>query len=193
MGPTGAPGAAASELVDAFTEQALALRRGGVQALVVETMTAVDEAAIAVRCAAAAGLQVVASFTFGWGDDGCSTLAGVTPATATAEMLRAGAGALGANCGNSIAEFERVVALYREVWSGPLWIKPSAGLPRLVGGAFVYDLTPEAFAGSMRRIVAAGANIVGGCCGVTPDFIRALTGRVASAGGGPGGPAPRST
>ena len=99
---------------------------------------------------------------------------GVRPEQAAAELERAGANILGANCGAGIDIMIELIGLMRSATTLPLWCKPNAGLPELVHGKTVYRETPEMMASKLKDLVRAGAKIVGGCCGTTPSHIRAL-------------------
>ncbi len=99
---------------------------------------------------------------------------GVTPEQAAAEMQAAGADAIGANCGAGIERFVALCARLRAACSLPVWIKANAGLPEWRDGHAVYTAEPQAFAAHLAPLVEAGAAFVGGCCGTTPEFIRAL-------------------
>jgi 5-methyltetrahydrofolate--homocysteine methyltransferase len=85
---------------------------------------------------------------------------------------------VGANCGAGPEHFVKVAARLAEATELPVWIKPNAGLPELREGKTVFPMGPEAFAGHVPALLAAGANFLGGCCGTTPDHIRALRARV---------------
>jgi methionine synthase I (cobalamin-dependent) len=89
-------------------------------------------------------------------------------------MMDEGAAAVGANCGAGIAEYEWICRRLRTATSLPLWIKPNAGLPEMRDAIPVYKTTPDQFAQHVPALIAAGADFVGGCCGATPDFIRAI-------------------
>ncbi|MHB8524227.1 MAG: homocysteine S-methyltransferase family protein [Limisphaerales bacterium] len=162
------------ELRAAFDEQARALAEAGADALVVETMSDLTEAALAVRAAHATGLPVVACMVYDSGKNKDRTMTGVTPEQAAEALLAAGADVIGANCGQGIAGFVPICARLRAATSAPLWMKANAGLPELVEGRVVYRTTPEAFAEVMPALIAAGASFIGGCCGTNPEFIRAV-------------------
>lgn len=165
------------DLYAAFKEQCQALERGGADGLCIETMMAADEAAIAVRAAKEnTACEVICTFTFektAHGD--FRTMMGTTPAEATQAALAAGADIVGTNCGNGI---ERMIEIVKEIRAAapdtPILVHANAGLPRNVGGKDVFPETPEMMAAQVQAIVAAGANIVGGCCGTTPEHIRAI-------------------
>ena len=178
VGPTGkmaAMGEISSDALYAcYSEQAEALASGGVDGFVIETMSDLDEAAAAVAAASATGLPVVACMTFGSGKGGDRTMMGVTPEQAAERLIGAGASVVGANCGQGPEGMVAVVERLRAASGRPVWAKPNAGLPRIVGGVAVYDETPEAFLAGAAALVRAGAGFIGGCCGTNPEFIRAL-------------------
>jgi len=175
MGPTGkmlVAGEVEPEAVAAaFAEQASALKDGGADAIVVETMAELEEAQLAVRAAKATGLPVVACMVF---DTGGRTMMGVTPEQAAAELAAAGADVIGSNCGNGIADFVPICRQLRAATTLPIWIKANAGLPEMVDGQVRYRTAPAEFAGYRTALVEAGANFLGGCCGTTPAHIAAL-------------------
>jgi methionine synthase I (cobalamin-dependent) len=169
----------AAQLRDAFTEQAQALAAAGADALVVETMSDLDEARIAVAAAVTTGLPVVACMVFDSGRHRDRTMTGVTPSDAAVELVRAGACVIGANCGLGIEAYVPVCAALAVATDRPVWIKPNAGLPTLADGRAVYAMTAEQFASHVPALIAAGARFIGGCCGTTPAFVAALERHVA--------------
>ena len=174
IGPTGQMMLYGQQVTDAFAAQAASLAAAGADALLIETMSDVDEARLAVAAAKLADLPVIASFAFDSGKNKDRTMMGATPEDVAAAMVEAGADAVGANCGVGI-EFAAVVcARLRAACDLPLWIKPNAGLPTMQGDSIHYDVTPEFFAGHYAALRDAGAGFLGGCCGSNPDFIRAL-------------------
>jgi methionine synthase I (cobalamin-dependent) len=170
--------ATAEELTAAFAEQARALAAGGADALVVETMSDLDEAKLALAAAKATGLPVVACMVFDAGRDKDRTMMGATPEQVARELTTAGADVIGANCGVGIERYVPVCRRLKAATDRPIWIKANAGLPALENGRVVYHTTPEEFAGHVPELVAAGASFIGGCCGTTPDFIRAVCARL---------------
>lgn len=162
------------ELFEAFREQAVALAEGGADALVVETMTDLTEAATAVRAARTTGLLVAASMTYDSGPEKTNTMMGVTPEKAAQALSEAGADIIGCNCGIGIENYIKVAAKLRAVTDQPIWVKANAGMPEIVDGKVSYRMTPKDFAAKAKDLVKAGANIVGGCCGTSPEFIRVL-------------------
>jgi methionine synthase I (cobalamin-dependent) len=177
MGPTGklvmASEIAPAEARDAFREQAAALAEGGADALLVETMSDMEEASLALAAARETGLPVWVSFAFDSGKNKDRTMTGVTPEHAARRMTEEGASGVGANCGVGIAEAAPICRRMRAATALPLWMKPNAGIPELEDGRLTYRVGPEQFASHIPALVGAGANVVGGCCGAGPDFIRA--------------------
>jgi methionine synthase I (cobalamin-dependent) len=178
IGPTGRMLAAGdttrAQLVDVFTEQAEALASEGPDALVIETMSDLEEGCAAVEAARTTGLPVVACMVFDSGKARDRTMTGVTPEQAAAGLRGAGADIIGANCGQGIGGFPAICRRLREATDCPIWIKANAGLPEWVEGRPVYRTTPEEFASYVPALRDAGAIFIGGCCGTTPDFIRAV-------------------
>lgn len=168
----------ANELQAAFEEQASAQALGGADALVVETMSDLEEAKLAVAAARTTGLPVVACMVFDSGKNLDRTMMGTTPEQAAQELSDAGADVIGANCGQGIGGFLPICQRLRAATDRPIWMKPNAGLPQLVEGRAVYAGTPEDFAGQVPALIAAGANFIGGCCGTSPDFVSAICRRL---------------
>ncbi len=182
MGPTGKilmMGEVTEEDVyEAFKEQALALAAGGADAITVETMTALDEAALAVRAVKEhTTLPVAASFTFDVKTaDGYRTMMGVSPEQMAEAMLAAGADMLGTNCSLGSDEMVAVVAaLHAAAPDTPLIAHPNAGQPvQQDDGSVMYPETPEYMAANVPALIDAGASVIGGCCGTGPEHIRAI-------------------
>jgi 5-methyltetrahydrofolate--homocysteine methyltransferase len=166
------------ELSAVFFEQVQTLASAGAEAIVIETMGDLAEAVLAVRAARATGLPVVACMVFDTGKNKDRTLMGATPEQAAAELAAASADVIGANCGQGIAGYVPICRRLRASTDRPIWIKPNAGLPELVDGRTLYRTTPEEFAAHVPALVEAGASFIGGCCGTTPDFIRAVVSKV---------------
>jgi 5-methyltetrahydrofolate--homocysteine methyltransferase len=168
--------ASADELRDVFAEQAEALVAGGVDVIAMTTFFDLVEAKAAVlgARAMAGSLPILISLAFKPTPRGYRTMMGVTPAQAAATLLEAGADVVGANCEITGEDMPGLVTEFRAATDAPLVIQPNAGQPSLVDGHTTYGQTPESFASFMPAIVAAGANIVGGCCGTTPAYIAAL-------------------
>jgi methionine synthase I (cobalamin-dependent) len=163
------------ELQDAFAEQANSLAEASPDALVIETMSDLVEAGIALEAARATGLPVVVCMVFDSGKNQDRTLTGVTPELAAKELTAQGADVIGANCGKGIDAFIDVCRRLHAATDRAIWIKPNAGMPRLSGDSVVYDTTPEEFASYVPALIEAGAAFIGGCCGTNSQFIRAMS------------------
>jgi len=157
----------------AFTEQVQGLVAGGVDLLVIETMFAYDEADAAFKAARTiTDLPIVVSFSY---DRGVRTMMGVKPAEMIKRYKEMGAAMVGANCGTSLENMEKVGQEYKAAEPGfPLWIKPNAGLPHVLDGDTVYDVLPGQMAEFAVKYRELGACVVGGCCGNTPEHIAAI-------------------
>ena len=164
----------AEDLAAAFEEQAQALAEGGADALVVESMSDLQEAQIAVSAAHRTGLPVVASMVFDSGRNKDRTMMGTTPEEAASGLTEAGADVVGANCGQGIEGFAGICGRLRRATRLPIWIKPNAGLPEIVDGRAAYRTTAASFASYVPGLLQAGASFVGGCCGTNPEFIGAI-------------------
>lgn len=162
----------------AFDQQARALAAGGADAIVVETMTDLDEAAFAIDAARATGLPVVACMVYDAGKNKDRTMMGVTPEQAAEALTRAGADVIGANCGNGVEGYIPICERLASATDRPIWIKANAGLPSLEGGEVVYRTTPAEFAAHLGALREAGASFIGGCCGTNPAFIAELRARL---------------
>jgi 5-methyltetrahydrofolate--homocysteine methyltransferase len=166
------------ELLSAFTEQAQALAEGGADALIFETMSDLAEAKVCVQAARVTALPITVSMAFDSGKNLDRTMMGITPEMAATELTAAGADVIGANCGQGIESYAGLCQRLHASTSLPIWIKPNAGLPELVDGGARYQTAPEAFTQHAPALLAAGASFLGGCCGTSPEFIRALRGAI---------------
>jgi 5-methyltetrahydrofolate--homocysteine methyltransferase len=181
MGPTGVmlvtEEVPEKTIFEGFCLQAKALKKGGVDALCIETMSALDEACLAIRAAKeSTGLEIICTFTFEKTIAGeFRTMMGVTPAEMARAVTRAGASIIGTNCGNG---FDQMIDIVREIrgvdQSTPVLVHANAGKPTIRDGETVFPESPEMMAAKVNELIMAGANIIGGCCGTTPAHIRAL-------------------
>jgi len=170
------------DLKAAFLEQAKGLLAGGVDGFVIETMTAVEEAAIAIEAvkSVCGDLPVFASMAFDRAGDDFRTMMGVDVETAVSRMLVPGVNAVGFNCGkvpldDYVLLAERFVGAAKTLAKKAVVLaEPNAGLPELVDGRAVYKVTADDFAAVAEKIHLLGVNIIGGCCGTTPAHIEAL-------------------
>lgn len=161
-------------LYEAFKAQAEALAEGGADALVVETMSELAEVTAAVRAAKTTGLTVAACMTYDSGRDRTRTMMGVSPEQAAKALTDAGADIIGCNCGIGIENYITVAGMLKASCSQPIWVKANAGMPEIENGKVVYRMKPDEFARQVKHLVLAGANIIGGCCGTSPEFIAAI-------------------
>src|ERR1035438_7829294 len=161
------------EAREAFAEQIQVLAKAGVDLLIVETMPALNEAreALAAAREVAPELPVVVMVTV---DDEGNCLDGSSPQQAAALLSEWGAGAIGVNCSTGPAMVLTAIEAMRKATSLPLAAMPNAGMPRAVEGRNIYLCSPEYMASFARKAIAAGVQIVGGCCGTTPNHIRAM-------------------
>ena len=166
-----------AELYESFKEQAVALAKGGADALCIETMSAIDEAAIAIKAARDnTQCEVICTFTFDKTIQGeYRTMMGVSPAEAVEAAIAAGAHIVGTNCGNGIERMIEIVAEMRTVSKDiPILVHANAGLPQNIDGKDVFPESPADMAKNVPALIKAGANIIGGCCGTTPAHIKAI-------------------
>jgi methionine synthase I (cobalamin-dependent) len=178
IGPSGrmlfAGAVSPAELQAAFEEQARALVAGGVDGLVIETMSDLAEAKLALAACKSSGLPIVVCMVFDSGREKDRTMTGVTPEQAAAELAADGADVIGANCGSGITAYLTLCRRLRDAGGHPVWVKPNAGTPEIVDDRVVYRTTPQDFASHVPALVQGGASFVGGCCGTSPDFIQAI-------------------
>ena len=178
LGPTGkilvAGQISEEQASKAFASQAAALAAAGADALLLETMSDIEEARVAVAAARSTGLPVIVSFAFDSGRNKDRTMMGATPEAVAAAMAEAGADAVGANCGVGVEQATSLCRRLQAACDLPIWIKPNAGLPKMEGASVRYTTLAESFASYYAALRETGAAFLGGCCGSTPEFIRAL-------------------
>jgi 5-methyltetrahydrofolate--homocysteine methyltransferase len=159
--------------VATYAEQARSLADGGVDLLVLETFFSLDEGLWALAgIKSTTDLPLVVSYSF---DQGTRTMMGLTPTEVVEAFAPLGIAAIGANCGKSLADTDQIVEeLVAAAGTLPLWVKPNAGVPRMVRDSVVYDAGPADLAAHVAGYVDRGARVVGGCCGSTPEHIAAI-------------------
>jgi 5-methyltetrahydrofolate--homocysteine methyltransferase len=168
-----------TQVREAFNEQAQALVDAGVDAIIIETQTSLEELLLGIQAAKAAGAPcVIGSMAYDVTLDGSTfrTMMGVDPEHAAQFMQANGADIVALNCGTGM-DMERArqaVERYRRTVDLPIMAQPNAGLPKLIDMKVVYDEAPEQMVAGVVPLVEAGANILGACCGSTPDHIRAF-------------------
>jgi len=166
-----------NELYEDFLLQVKGLADGGVDALCIETFTALDEAELAIKAAKTTGLPIICTFTF---ENGFSMM-GVTPETYAEKMLELDVDVLGTNCGNGLDGMVDYVRSIKTIApEKPILIHANAGLPIIQGTETVYPETPELMSSFVPAVLEVGACIVGGCCGTTPEHIKAIKSTISS-------------
>jgi 5-methyltetrahydrofolate--homocysteine methyltransferase len=169
-------------LFDAFRQTARLLAAGGVDFFIVETMSDSEEMRLAVHACreaarmAARDIPIAASMAFDpCRQGGFRTNMGVSPSEAAEAMIAAGADIIGANCGSVTPEqMAEIVREFQRATDKPILAQPNAGVPELQAGQTIFRLAPKEFADGMKLVLKAGARLVGGCCGTTPEHIRRL-------------------
>lgn len=195
IGPTGdflkpLGNLAPPDLKDAFVQQAKALAAGGVDGLILETITALDEAEIAIEAVKSAcnDLPVFASFAFDYAGGNYRTMMGADVESAVSKAVSVGVDGVGFNCGTATLDeyielaqkfVSAVDALQKKRATGheprvTILAEPNAGKPELADGQAVYKVSPEDFASAVEKIRSLGVHIIGGCCGTTPKHIEAI-------------------
>lgn len=175
------------DAVAVYREQVLGLLDGGVDFFVIETMLDIQEARAALLAVReTCDLPVCVSMTF---DQAGRTLTGTDPVTALITLQSLGADAVGCNCSTGPADMIQVIAAMKPYAKVPLLAKPNAGLPKLLDGKTVFDMSPEEFGAFIGRFIETGVNLIGGCCGTSPAYIEQI--RKHSSGLRPVAPCPR--
>lgn len=165
------------ELYNSFKEQAIALEKGGADAVCIETMSDIEEAKQAIKATREnTNLEIISTFTFDQIAPGeFRSMMGTSPQEAALACIEAGADIIGANCGNG---FERMIEVVKQIKSAVpdafILVHANAGLPQHIDGKDFFPETPGQMASLVPGIIEAGANIIGGCCGTTPEHIRAI-------------------
>lgn len=165
------------DLYEAFKQQATALEEGGVDVILVETMSDLEEARLAVQATSDnTRCEIACTMTFEKTVDGdYKTMMGIAPAQMFPTLLDAGATFIGTNCGNGIQRMVEVVGEIRAVNTEiPVVVHANAGMPVYEEGKTIFPETPEEMAGYVPQLVEAGANVIGGCCGTTPEHVKKI-------------------
>ncbi|MHC4394579.1 MAG: homocysteine S-methyltransferase family protein [Planctomycetota bacterium] len=167
-----------SQFYDTFKEQAEILGEAGVDGFVIETMFDLREGLCALAaCKDNCSLPVIVSIAFATETKGARTIMGNSAQECARKITDGGADCLGANCGDiDPAQMAVVVSLLRSATTLPILAQPNAGKPKLVGDQTVFEMSPRPFAAGIEECLAAGARLVGGCCGTTPEHIRTVAG-----------------
>jgi 5-methyltetrahydrofolate--homocysteine methyltransferase len=167
---------AESQFYDTFKEQALALAEAGVDGFIIETIFDLREALCALRaCKDNFSLPVLVSIAFSTETKGGRTIMGNSAEDCAKRLTDAGADVIGANCGDlDPTQMAVVVSILKSATNKPILAQPNAGKPKLVDDKTVFEMAPAAFAAGIAECLNAGARLVGGCCGTTPEHIRAV-------------------
>ena len=161
------------QFYNAFKEQAQIMADSGVDGFIIETQSDLREALCALRaCKSISQLPVIISFVFSKNPRGFVTMMGNFLGDCVEQAVQQGADVVGANCGDlDPLEMAEVVAAMKHISKVPIIIQPNAGKPKLVDSKTVYDMPPEIFAEGIKKCIEAGAQLVGGCCGTTPEHM----------------------
>ena len=186
VGPTGqflAPLGTISEteMIENFKIQIKSLSDGGADAILIETMSDLQEAVCAVKAAREVSeLPVIVTMTFEKGQQGYRTMMGVSIDQAVEVLSEHNVDLLGTNCGNGIQQIVEIIRKMRQLTDKYLVAHPNAGLPEIKDGKTVFNQTPEEMAKYVPDLFSAGANIIGGCCGTNPEHIRLIARQIKS-------------
>jgi 5-methyltetrahydrofolate--homocysteine methyltransferase len=165
-----------SQFYDAFREQAVILAESGIDGFIIETVFDLREAMCALRaCKDNFQLPVIASIAFSSEANGGRTMMGNSAQQCAKDLTDGGADVIGANCGEiDPAQMAVIVSVLKSATSLPVLAQPNAGKPKLVGDETVFEMAPDDFAQGIEECIRAGASLVGGCCGTTPEHISAV-------------------
>ncbi len=168
------------DFMEVFTEQVKGFLKGGVDGVMIETMSDTKEALCALEAVKKnSSLPVGVTFSFNKGHKGFATMMGLSPEQVVKDIAGKKPDLIGANCGSiTIEDMIDIARTMRKFTSLPLWIKPNAGLPLLKNKKTIYPQTPEEITPFIFNLIEAGANIIGGCCGTTPEHIKKIREKV---------------
>jgi 5-methyltetrahydrofolate--homocysteine methyltransferase len=165
-----------SQMEDVYREQIEPIFSAGVNIVCIETQSAIEEVACAVRAARSLNdaAEVITTFAFDLTPKGPRTMMGADPQKIVEQLTPLGVDVFGSNCGNGIEGMIEVAGVFASLIDKPILIHANAGLPELINGQTVFRQSPEDFSARTAELVAAGAKIIGGCCGTTPEHIVAM-------------------
>ncbi len=164
------------DMIKNFSGQVKGFIEGNADGIVIETMSDINEAQCAIKAIRELSqMPVIVSMTFSKDKKGFATITGTTPEKFVKIMEKEKIDAIGTNCTLSIEDFIPLVKAIKEFSSLPIWIKPNAGIPHIKDGKVSYPDTPEYMAGYIKDIIKQGAEIIGGCCGTTPEHIKLMS------------------
>lgn len=158
-----------------FSEQVKRLIAGGVNGFIIETMLDTEEAKCIVdEIKSKTNLPIIVSFTFNKAKNNYWTLMGKTPVQCVEELSKFKIQAIGTNCGLGIDDIINIVKIYKQNTKLPILAQPNAGMPKVKNGKTVYPQNAKYFAQKIKDLIKAGATLIGGCCGTTPEYIKAI-------------------
>ncbi len=165
-----------ADFIEVFSEQVKGLAEGKPDGIIIETMSDIKEALCALEAVRKnSSLPVGISFSFNKGHEGFATMMGLSVEQAVKSVLKKKPAIIGANCGSvTIEDMIDIARTMKKFTSLPLWIKPNAGLPLLKNKKTIYPQTPEEVTSFIPGLIEAGAKIIGGCCGTTPEHIKKI-------------------
>ncbi len=163
-----------AELYEIYSEQINVLANESIDGIVIETMINRKEAASALRAVKTTNLPVVVSFTFNSGKNTELTISGETPEQIAKELTLLGADVIGANCGIGIEHYISIVKRLQANSHLPIWIKPSAGIPKVIHKKLIYPTTIQIFLEYAYILSKLKVSFIGGCCGTTPEYIKSI-------------------
>lgn len=166
-----------SELYESYKEQSVALEEGGADAILLETFYDIEEASIAIKSIREnTNLMIACSFTFDKQPDGSyKTIMGISPFDMTAKLIELEVDIIGSNCGLGFGNIVEIAAAIRQTDTKiPLMIQANAGLPKIVNDEIIYSETPEYITRFIDELIRLNVNIIGGCCGTTPEHIKSI-------------------
>ncbi len=164
------------DIYKSYERQMKALINAGVDLICIETMTDLNEATLAIKAAKSISpeIPIMATMTFDETPRGFYTIMGVSIEAAVVGLQKAGADIIGSNCGNGIENMIKIAREFKKYAILPIIIQSNAGIPKMKEGKLFYSETPEFFAEKAKELIDAGVSIIGGCCGTTPEYIRAI-------------------
>ena len=168
------------ELRDCFCQQISALTEGNLDCICIETMSDLEETKAAIEAAkSVTDVPLCATMSFDLGKKGFRTMMGVSPQEAAQTLSESGTDIIGCNCGSiTVEDMAALVKEFREVTSLPILAQANAGVPRLIEGQTVHPQKPGEYARGVIPLIEAGVSLIGGCCGSTPEHIRAVADKI---------------
>ncbi len=164
------------DIYQSFKRQMKSLMNAGVDLICIETMTDLNEAVLAIKAVKSISFEIpiMTTMTFDETPRGFYTIMGVNIENAVKGLQKAGADIIGSNCGNGIENMIKIAREFKKLTTLPIIIQSNAGIPEMKDGKLIYSETPEFFGKKAKELIDAGVSIIGGCCGTTPEYIRAI-------------------